>query len=67
MGAQTRVLGVQGFDIVRMMRNHTKYAMRPRTWSETERALQDGYSEALRPRQGPAWIDLSRDLVCLNP
>ena len=67
MGDRTRVLGVQGFDVTTMMKDYVKFAARPRTAPEVQRALERGYIEALAPRQGPAWIDLSRDLVCLNP
>ena len=66
MGDRTRVLGVQGFDVTTMMKDYVKYAARPRTAPEVQRALEHGYTEALRPRQGPVWIDISRDVACLN-
>lgn len=66
MGDRTRVLGVQGFDVTTMMKDYVKYAARPRTGIETLRALDEAYKQSLAPRQGPCWVDISRDVACLN-
>ena len=66
MAGLTRTLGVQGFDIVRMMCETVKYARRPTSIGATMLVLEEAYREALAPRQGPVWIDLCRDIQGLN-
>ncbi len=66
MGGSTRVLGAQGFDVAKMMKDHVKYMSKPRSWGAMEFALEVGYKMAVTPRKGPAWIDISRDIACLN-
>ena len=66
MGASTRVLGVQGFDVTKMIAPYTKFAARPRNWHGTYMALEEAYKQALAPRQGPVWVDVSRDIATQN-
>ena len=58
MGARTRVWGVQGYDSVDMVKNHCKYAER----YSAPIYLDAAYNAALKPRQGPSWVDIPKDL-----
>lgn len=64
MSDHTRVLGVQGFNVTAMIKDYVKCAFHPRTRLETLTSLERAYIEALTPRQGPVWVDVSRDVQC---
>lgn len=66
MGGAGRTLGVQGFDVMKMMKDHVKFAARPRNWQGCFMALEEAHKQALAPRQGPVWIDIYRDVACLS-
>ena len=55
-----RVIGVQGFDSVELVRPITKYAARMSV--ADYRYLNHAYDQMLSPRMGPVWIDVPRDV-----
>ena len=58
MEKPTRVWGVQGYDSSGMVRLGCKYATRATGLPDLDYA----YSEALKPRQGPVWVDIPKDV-----
>jgi len=59
MSAKTRVLGVQGYASSFVASHMTKFAAQFTAMP----ILDVAYSEALRPRMGPVWVDVSRDIA----
>lgn len=55
-----RVVGVQGYESAHLATPITKFAWRVR--EKFDLALDEAYAEALKPRQGPVWVDLARDI-----
>lgn len=60
MYAPTRVWGVQGFDSCEMVKSCTKGAFRPEGMHDLD--LDGAVALAMRPRQGPVWIDLPKSV-----
>ena len=58
--AHPRVIGVQGYDSVKVATPMTKYAARMS--DVTLEYLDEAYYQILKPRFGPAWIDVPRDI-----
>jgi acetolactate synthase-1/2/3 large subunit len=54
--------GVQGLDMVNIMRTVTKFADCVRRPSDIRRVLEQGFHEANSGRPGPVWIDVPQDL-----
>jgi acetolactate synthase-1/2/3 large subunit len=54
--------GVQGLDMVNIMRTVTKFADCIRRPSDIRRVLEQGFHEANSGRPGPVWIDVPQDL-----
>ena len=61
MEAPTRVWGVQGYDSIAMVKSATKCAIRPPA-NECMSALRLIHDIAIKPRQGPVWIDIPKDV-----
>lgn len=60
-----RVIGVQGFDPAAMVKPIVKYSVRlcrPVDWPIYRLELDDCYKTAMKPRQGPVWFDIPRDI-----
>jgi len=64
LGARTRVLGVQGYDSTAVAYGITKSAVR--LTEKPLRALEIAYWAALKPRMGPVWVDIPRDIQVQN-
>lgn len=60
--AQTRVLGIQGYDSPRMVERHTKWATRAKAVFPIRQQLEQAYTIALHNRQGPTYLDIPRDV-----
>ncbi len=58
MDAPTRVLGVQGYDSSAVIEGVCKGSWRFNGMPGLDRA----YALALKPRQGPVWIDIAKDV-----
>lgn len=60
--AETRVLGIQGYDSCGMVSKHTKWASRSRIDTPVTSQLDIASRIALQPRQGPVWLDVPKDI-----
>ena len=60
MYAPTRVWGVQGYPSMEAVKSLAKLAVRP-TLVEIPSVLRFAYEIALKPRQGPCYIDVPKD------
>lgn len=61
LNADTRVLGTQGYDSSGLAMGFCKDEARLNRW---ERPLMDAlFRSAVKPRQGPVWIDCPRDVA----
>lgn len=60
--ANLRMIGTQGFDVVEMVKNVTKYAKTVIDKNEIVECLNEAYSIALSDRHGPTWIDIPFDV-----
>ena len=60
LDAPTRVLGVQGYRSSETVEPFCKYAMRMH--GRQMDCFDTAYAEALKPRQGPCWIDVPKDV-----
>lgn len=58
MYAQTRVWGVQGYASCEMVESVTKRAYRAESMPDLDAAV----ALAMKPRQGPVWIDIPKDV-----
>ena len=63
MEKPTRVWGVQGYDSTKMARGSVKAYARPSPTSALG-TIEGCLGVALKPRQGPVWIDLPKDVQC---
>lgn len=68
-----RVKGVQGYRSADAVRQFTKYAYQVKypvdadcPWLETKAALDIALRFALEPRQGPAWVDIPKNIQAEN-
>ena len=59
IGADTRVWGVQGYGSYEMVKDCTKGAYR---FKEGMQNFDYAMAKALKPRQGPVWIDIPKDV-----
>lgn len=62
MGAETRVLGVQGYQSAPLVRPITKGWVQVTHAGWVIRYLDDMYRTVLRPRRGPCWVDIPKDI-----
>lgn len=54
--------GVQGLNMVEIMKSVTKFAECLKTPNDIRRILEQGFYEAYAGRPGPVWIDIPQDL-----
>lgn len=62
IGAETRVWGVQGYDSSGLIAKNCKYAERYDDTFPISNYLDAAHQTALKPRQGPVWIDIPKDI-----
>ena len=63
MYARTRVWGVQGYDSSGMVNGYVKYISgRMRSTRNLMPLMEASYFEALKPRRGPVWVDICKDV-----
>ena len=63
MYAPTRVWGVQGYDSSGAVKDFVKYPSgRMISTMNFMELLEQSYWSALRPRQGPVWVDIPKDI-----
>jgi acetolactate synthase-1/2/3 large subunit len=57
-----RMYGVQGFDVVSMVKNFTKYSKLVDTIDTLRDDLNEAWASALNGRKGPVWLDIPSDI-----
>ena len=60
--AHTRVWGVQGYDSTKNARQFTKWCGRVIDTNRIRQYLDSALKSSLEPRQGPAYLDIPKDL-----
>jgi len=61
-GLNLRQLGDQEFDVVKIVKNFTKYAIQVNDPKDIRYHLEKAYQEATTGRKGPVWIDVPLDV-----
>jgi len=60
---KTRVLGVQGYDSRGVAEGFSKLALRVVHAEQVPAIMDFAYDDAMKPRQGPVWIDIPKDVA----